>query len=139
MFPASNVTGVHRDGDMLVLTISLDAQRPIMESGVPLRAVFSLMPAGDGREYGPDARRERDGQARYWQEAVIVFGVGVTINHADDFVISVDGWAGSHGLPGSDSARPWIESPCAVTRGLGASMTQVVSFVSLAVKHLTRA
>jgi hypothetical protein len=47
-FPANNVTGVHRDGDMLVLTISLDAQRPIMENGVPLRAVISLTPAGDG-------------------------------------------------------------------------------------------
>ena len=47
-FPVNNVTGVHRDGDMLVLTISLDAQRPIMENGVPLRAVILLTPAGDG-------------------------------------------------------------------------------------------
>jgi hypothetical protein len=47
-FPANTVTGVHRDGDMLVLTISLDAQRPIMENGVPLRAVISLTPDGEG-------------------------------------------------------------------------------------------
>jgi hypothetical protein len=47
-FPANNVTGVHRDGDMLVLTISLDAPRPIKENGVPLRAVIALTPAGDG-------------------------------------------------------------------------------------------
>jgi hypothetical protein len=46
-FPANDVTGVHRDGDMLVLTISLDAQRPIMENGVPLRTVIALTPAGD--------------------------------------------------------------------------------------------
>jgi hypothetical protein len=49
-FPANNVTGVHRDGDMLVLTISLDAQRPIMENGVPLRAVISLTLDGDTME-----------------------------------------------------------------------------------------
>lgn len=47
-FPASDVTGVHRDGDMLVLTISLDAERPIMENGVSLRTVISLTPTGDG-------------------------------------------------------------------------------------------
>jgi hypothetical protein len=33
---------------MLVLTISLDAQRPILENGVPIRAVTSLTPDGDG-------------------------------------------------------------------------------------------
>jgi hypothetical protein len=47
-FPASNVSGIFRDGDMLVLTISLDAQRPIMENGVPLRTVIMLTPQGDG-------------------------------------------------------------------------------------------
>ena len=47
-FLANDVTGVHRDGDMLVLTISLDAERPIMENGVPLRTVISLTPADDG-------------------------------------------------------------------------------------------
>jgi hypothetical protein len=47
-FPANTVTGVHRDGDMLVLTIRLDAQRPIMENGVPLRAVISLTPEATG-------------------------------------------------------------------------------------------
>lgn len=47
-FPANNATGVHRDGDMLVLTISRDAQSPIKENGVPLRAVIMLTPDGDG-------------------------------------------------------------------------------------------
>jgi hypothetical protein len=47
-FPANNATGVHRDGDMLVLTISLDAQSPIKENGVSLRAVIMLTPDGDG-------------------------------------------------------------------------------------------
>jgi hypothetical protein len=47
-FPANNVTGIYRDGDMLVLTISLDAQQPIKENGVTLRAVILLTPDGDG-------------------------------------------------------------------------------------------
>jgi hypothetical protein len=47
-FPASTVTGVHRDADMLVLTISLEAPRPIMENGAPLRVVILLRPDGDG-------------------------------------------------------------------------------------------
>jgi hypothetical protein len=47
-FPANSVTGMYRDGDMLVLTISLDAQLPIKENGVPLRAVIMLTPDGDG-------------------------------------------------------------------------------------------
>jgi uncharacterized membrane protein YhhN len=46
-FPANNVTGVHKDGDMLVLTISYAAQPPIMENGVPLLAVILLTLDGD--------------------------------------------------------------------------------------------
>jgi hypothetical protein len=46
-FPAIDVTGLHRDGDLLVLTISLDAKRPMMENGVPLRVVIALRPDGD--------------------------------------------------------------------------------------------
>jgi hypothetical protein len=41
-FPAVNVTGIHRDGDMLVLTVRHDAQPAIMENGVPLRVVILL-------------------------------------------------------------------------------------------------
>jgi hypothetical protein len=40
--PANNVTGIHRDGDMLVLTLSHDAQPAMMENGVPLWAVIVL-------------------------------------------------------------------------------------------------
>jgi hypothetical protein len=47
-FPAINVTGIHRDAEMLVLTISRDAQPAIMENGVPLGAVISLTPDSDG-------------------------------------------------------------------------------------------
>jgi hypothetical protein len=46
-FPPSNVTGISKDGDMLVLTISHNAQRPIRENGVPIWAVISLTLDGD--------------------------------------------------------------------------------------------
>ena len=46
-FPANNATGIHMDGDMLVLTISHAAQPPIMENGVPLLAVILLTLDGD--------------------------------------------------------------------------------------------
>jgi len=46
-FPPNNVTGIYRDGDMLVLTISHDAQPALMENGVRLWAVISLTPDGD--------------------------------------------------------------------------------------------
>ena len=39
---------MYRDGDMLVLTISLDAPSPIRENGVAFRAVIMLTPNGDG-------------------------------------------------------------------------------------------
>ena len=47
-FPPNNATGIYRDGDMLVLTISHDAQPALMENGVRLWAVISLTPDGDG-------------------------------------------------------------------------------------------
>ena len=47
-FPALKVTGAYRDGDMLVLTLSLDAERPLRENGVPIRTVIMLTPDGDG-------------------------------------------------------------------------------------------
>ena len=46
-FPPNNVTGIYKDGDMLVLTISRDAQSAMMENGVRLWAVFSLTLDGD--------------------------------------------------------------------------------------------
>ncbi len=47
-FPALTVTGAYRDGDMLVLTLSLDAERPLRENGAPIRTVIMLTPEGDG-------------------------------------------------------------------------------------------
>jgi len=47
-FPANTVTGIYRDSDMLVLTISRDAPAPIRENGVALRAVLMLTADGDG-------------------------------------------------------------------------------------------
>jgi hypothetical protein len=47
-FPALNMTGASRDGDMLVLTLSLDADRPLRENGVPIRTVIMLTPDGGG-------------------------------------------------------------------------------------------
>jgi hypothetical protein len=46
-FPPSDVTGIYRDGDMLVLTIGLHAKRPIMENGAALRTVIALTREGD--------------------------------------------------------------------------------------------
>ena len=39
---ATDVTGIVRDGNMMVLTISRDGTRPIMENGVPIWAVYAL-------------------------------------------------------------------------------------------------
>jgi len=46
-FPPVDVTGVFRDGDMLVLTISHKAQPQMMENGAPIWAVISLTLEGD--------------------------------------------------------------------------------------------
>ena len=46
-FPPVDVTGIFRDGDMLVLTISHEAQPQMMENGAPIWAVISLTLDGD--------------------------------------------------------------------------------------------
>ena len=47
-FPARNGTGMYRDGDMLIITVSLDAEPALLENGVPIRTVIMLTPDGDG-------------------------------------------------------------------------------------------
>jgi hypothetical protein len=47
-FPPLKMTGASRDGDMLILTLSLDAERPLRENGVPIRTVIMLTPDGGG-------------------------------------------------------------------------------------------
>ena len=47
-FPAIEATGLHRDGNMLVLSISHDAKPyPLRENGMPLWAVVSAVVDGD--------------------------------------------------------------------------------------------
>jgi hypothetical protein len=46
-FPATPVTGIVKDGDMLVLTISHEARPGIRENGAPIWAVISLTLNGD--------------------------------------------------------------------------------------------
>ena len=47
-FPAIEATGIYRDGDMLVLTISHDAKpHPMMENGVPIWVVVAFTLDGD--------------------------------------------------------------------------------------------
>jgi|tagenome__1003787_1003787.scaffolds.fasta_scaffold20174977_1 hypothetical protein len=46
-FPASEATGIFRDGDMLVLTVSHAAEPGIRENGAPIWAVISLTRDGD--------------------------------------------------------------------------------------------
>ena len=44
---AIEVTGIVKDGNMLVLTISRDGPRPVLENGVPIWAVYALTLDGD--------------------------------------------------------------------------------------------
>lgn len=47
-FPAIEATGVHKDGNMLVLTISHHAKpHPLQENGMPIWAVVSAVMDGD--------------------------------------------------------------------------------------------
>jgi hypothetical protein len=46
-FLANDATGILKDGDILVLTISHDAPRPMRENGVPIWAVIALTLDGD--------------------------------------------------------------------------------------------
>jgi hypothetical protein len=45
--PAIEVTGIMKDGNMLVLTISRDGPHPVLENGVPIWAVYTLTLDGD--------------------------------------------------------------------------------------------
>lgn len=45
--PAIDVTGILKDGNMLVLTISRDGPRPVLENGLPIWAVYALTLEGD--------------------------------------------------------------------------------------------
>jgi hypothetical protein len=47
-FPAIEATGIHRDGNMLVLTLGHDAKpHPLLENGTPIWAVVSAVVDGD--------------------------------------------------------------------------------------------
>ena len=47
-FPAIEATGIHRDGNMLVLTLSHQAKpKPLLENGMPIWAVISVVLDGD--------------------------------------------------------------------------------------------
>jgi hypothetical protein len=41
-FPSRSVTGIFKDGEMLVLTISHDATPPLLENGAPIWAIIAL-------------------------------------------------------------------------------------------------
>ncbi len=45
--PAIDVTGIVKDGNMLVLTVSRDGPRPVLENGLPIWAVYVLTLDGD--------------------------------------------------------------------------------------------
>jgi hypothetical protein len=45
--PAKDVTGIVRDRNMLVFTISRDGPHPVLENGVPIWAVYVLTLDGD--------------------------------------------------------------------------------------------
>jgi hypothetical protein len=46
--PAIEATGLHRDGNMLVLTLSHKAQpKPMLENGMPIWAIISAVVDGD--------------------------------------------------------------------------------------------
>jgi hypothetical protein len=45
--PATEVAGIIKDRNMLVLTLSNDAQRPFLENGAPIWAVIALTLDGD--------------------------------------------------------------------------------------------
>ena len=47
-FPPHTVSGIHADGDMLVLTVSHAAQPAMLENGAPIWAVICLTREADG-------------------------------------------------------------------------------------------
>ena len=58
-FPPTSVTGITTDGDMLVLTISHQAQPGIRENGAPIWAVISLTPDADTMKMAQMLERSR--------------------------------------------------------------------------------
>ena len=46
-FPSRNVTGIIKDGDLLVLTVSHDADPPFVENGIPIWGIITLTVDGD--------------------------------------------------------------------------------------------
>ena len=58
-FPPTSVTGIFRDGDILVLTITHNAPRPILENGVPIWAVIALTVDGDTMRMAQTLERSR--------------------------------------------------------------------------------
>ena len=49
-FPPTDVTGIIKDGSMVVLSISHEARPALLENGAPIWAVISLTLAGDTME-----------------------------------------------------------------------------------------
>jgi hypothetical protein len=49
-FPPTEVTGIVKDGDLLVLTVGHDARPGFVENGAPIWAVISLTRDGDNME-----------------------------------------------------------------------------------------
>jgi hypothetical protein len=49
-FPPTDVTGIIKDGDMLVLSVSHDARPGLRENGTQIWAVISLTRTGDTME-----------------------------------------------------------------------------------------
>jgi hypothetical protein len=55
--PAIEATGIHRDGNMLVLTLSHNAKpNPLQENGAPVWAVVSAVVDGDTMKVAPSSR-----------------------------------------------------------------------------------
>jgi hypothetical protein len=58
-FPPRGVTGIFKDGDMLVLTVSHSAQPPLLENGSPIWAVVALTLEGDSMTTAQMLERSR--------------------------------------------------------------------------------
>lgn len=57
--PPNEVSGTLKDGDMLVLTISHAAERPMLENGAPICAVITLTRDGDTMKVAHMLERSR--------------------------------------------------------------------------------
>jgi hypothetical protein len=58
-FPPTDVTGIIKDADMLVLSISHEARPAMLENGAPIWAVISLTLAGDTMEIAQMLKRSQ--------------------------------------------------------------------------------